>query len=68
MAVSYKSKTSGDEPPNSYVTGFVLVIPGIGLYIYILYIIVSKLVYPSSFLPFTQLPSVEDTPEIEIGE
>ena len=34
------------------VTGLVLVIPGIVLYIYILYIFFSMLVYPGSFSPF----------------
>lgn len=36
----------------SKFTGLVLVIPGIILYIYILYIIFSILVYPGSFSPF----------------
>lgn len=52
-----KSKTGGSSFAASWSANFtamVLVVPGIGLYVYILYIIVSKLVYPATFFPFTQ--------------
>lgn len=53
------------SPPSSKVTGKVsswsanftamaLAVPGIALYVYIVCIIVSKLVYPATFSPFTQ--------------
>lgn len=39
-------------PKASKLTGLMLIIPAILLYIYILYIIFSILVYPGSFSPF----------------
>ena len=51
MAVKNRGTVgSGD---GSSITALLLVVPGIALYVYILYIIISKLVYPASFFPFT---------------
>lgn len=59
-----------DPPGPSVFTGMLLVVPGIALYVYIVYIMISKLVYPASFLPFTHHPAVtEDEPETySLGE
>lgn len=52
----------------SSVTALLLVVPGIALYVYILYIIISKLVYPASFFPFTsQSNHSEDAGTYSIG-
>ena len=53
-----KEKDSGQEEQGevsstSSLTALFLVVPGIALYVYILYIMVSKLVYPASFVPFS---------------
>ena len=42
--------------PPSKLTALVLVVPGIVIYTYILYTMVSKLVYPGSFSPFASTP------------
>ena len=41
----------------SKFTGLVLIVPGIILYVYILYIMFSMLIYPGSFSPFMSRPS-----------
>lgn len=51
-ASSPSLKASLKDQRASRFTGLVLVIPGIVLYIYILYIVFSILVYPGSFTPF----------------
>lgn len=49
-----------EEPSSPCAANFTalwLVIPGLGLYVYILFTMFSKLVYPASFQPFMeQLP------------
>lgn len=57
MAVCKEGQTDSSSCTSNF-TAVVLVIPGIGLYIYILYIMVTKLVYPASFLPFTEPPPI----------
>ena len=42
--------------PPSKLTALVLTVPGIVIYTYILYTMVSKLVYPGSFSPFASTP------------
>jgi len=44
--------TSQKRIGGSKLTGLVLVVPGIVLYVYLLYIIFTTLVYPGSFAPF----------------
>lgn len=48
---------SEQGPMASKFTGLVLIIPGIILYVYILYIMFSMLIYPGSFSPFMSRPS-----------
>jgi hypothetical protein len=55
---------SGD---GSSITALLLVVPGIALYVYILYIMISKLVYPASFPPFTSPVHSEDAKAYNIG-
>lgn len=43
-------------PSASKFTGLVLIIPGIILYVYILYIMFSMVIYPGSFSPFMSRP------------
>ncbi len=69
-----RERVSTDDPSSRFSSNFtalMLVFPGIVLYIYILYIIVTKMVYPASFLPFTQPPSsiedIEEKDEIYLG-
>ncbi len=47
----------------SPITALLLVVPGIALYVYILYIMIAKLVYPASFLPFTNQSGSSADPE-----
>ena len=54
-----------EESQTSYITALVLVVPGVILYAYTLYIMLSKLVYPASFLPFTQQHAVFNESEAE---
>ena len=64
-ASSEQENDNGAKRPNSCLaklTAVVLVVPGILLYIYILYIVISKLVYPSSFLPFLRASYVATPP------
>ncbi len=49
-------------------TGLGLIIPGVGLYVYIIYIIASKLLYPATFLPFVQSHGAEEEPLDDQGK
>ena len=66
LAKSSKLSSSDDEEgQTSYITALVLVVPGVILYAYILYIMLSKLVYPASFLPFTHQHSTLNDSSVE---
>ena len=58
--------TPGDRN-TSPITALLLVVPGIALYVYILYIMISKLVYPASFLPFSKPLHSGDAETSKIG-
>ncbi len=71
MAGGKQSSIAEEEAPSSYVTATVLVVPGVILYAYTLYIMISKLVYPASFLPFTEhtaLVEGESAEKHELGK
>lgn len=52
----------------SFVTALLLVVTGIILYVYFVYIMISKLVYPASFSPFAEHLAKELTESYSIGE
>ena len=57
MREKMSPKKKKESQISSWCTNFTalgLVMPGVGLYVYIIYIIASKLVYPATFFPFTQ--------------
>ena len=59
--IGARSEREGDSskeanPILAKLTALMLIIPGIFLYIYILYIILFKLVYPGSFSPLLNAP------------
>ena len=54
-SASRPSPVEGAPLPSRF-TALVLTVPGIVIYTYILYTMISKLVYPGSFSPFSNAP------------
>lgn len=50
------------NPVLAKLTAFALIVPGIVLYIYILYVACAMLVYPGSVSPFVTPPPVAEPP------
>ena len=67
-AVAMDERTTVKRVCNWFTSNFTalsLVVPGVGLYVYIIYIIASKLVYPATFLPFVQSHHLKDEESID---
>lgn len=62
------SSAAEEETSTSYITALVLMIPGVILYAYTLYIMISKLVYPASFLPFTDYAALAEHQDSQAQE
>ena len=60
--VNQTAHDNNEGPLTSKLTALVLIVPGIGLYIYIIYILWSTLVYPGSFSPFVRQVSPAPSP------
>ncbi len=65
---SSEGRQAETSPCASKMVAVLLVLPGIVLYVYILYVVVSSLVFPGSLSPFLAPPAVSELENATTGE